>query len=101
MAHNTNQQHHTAESHAQASVSTRARFLRHKYFVLAVFGVMSVVLYTGLYFFNADIIALAKSTYSGDKELFFVPVLIALLFSFVHGAFTSKFWDVLGVKPKH
>lgn len=44
--------------------------------------------------------SLAQSTRRGDKRLFFVPIGIALLFSFVHGAFTGRFWDVLGLKAR-
>ena len=71
-----------------------------KYTTLLLLGVISVLLYMGLYMYNAELVALAKSTMTGHKGLFFVPILVALIFSFVHGAFTAKFWDVLGVKAK-
>jgi len=63
-------------------------------------GVMSVVIYGLLYIFSSDLVHLAQLTHQGDHTFFFVPVVIALLFSFVHGAFTSHFWDAMGVKPR-
>lgn len=64
------------------------------------FGMLSVVLYTLLYIFNFDLTQIAQVTHEGDKTLFFVPIVIALVFSLVHGSFTSHFWDVLGVQAK-
>lgn len=63
-------------------------------------GGMSVFLYILLYMFSADLIRLAQYTHQGHHYYFYVPVLIAFVFSFVHGAFTSHFWDVMGVKPR-
>lgn len=64
-------------------------------------GTASVGLYILLYFFSQDIRHLAEATIHGDKGLFYVPIVIALLFSLVHGAFTGHFWDALGLKAKH
>lgn len=75
------------------------KFFR-KYFIVLLMGAASIGLYATMYFFNADLEALVKETLSGNKSLFFVPILIAFVFSFIHGAFTSKFWDVLGIKAK-
>lgn len=61
---------------------------------------MSVALYALLFWFDEELLELAQSTRRGDKRLFFVPIGIALLFSFVHGAFTGRFWDVLGLKAR-
>jgi len=66
-----------------------------------IFGVLSVGMYFLLYNYSADLTALAQSTHQGEKTLFFVPILIALSFSLVHGKFTSHFWDVIGIKPKN
>jgi len=63
-------------------------------------GVLSATLYFLLYQYNDDIRHLAEITNAGDKEYFYVPIIIAVVFSFVHGAFTGHFWDVLGLKPK-
>lgn len=65
-----------------------------------LFGVLSVALYTFLYLYNIDLTHIAQATHEGDKTLFFVPIVIALVFSLVHGTFTSHFWDVLGIKAK-
>lgn len=65
-----------------------------------LFGVLSVLLYTLLYLFNLDLTHIAQATHEGDKTFFFVPIVIALVFSLVHGNFTSHFWDVLGIKAK-
>lgn len=74
------------------------RILRQRMTILL--GSMSAVIYTLLYIYSADLVQLAQTTHMGERHYFFVPVVIALLFSFVHGAFTSHFWDMMGVKPK-
>lgn len=66
----------------------------------AALGALSLTLYALLFWFDEELLALAQSTRSGDKRFFFVPIAIALLFSFVHGAFTGRFWDVLGLRAK-
>lgn len=63
-------------------------------------GVLSAILYYLLYQYGDDIRRLAEITNAGDKQYFYVPIVIALVFSFVHGAFTGHFWDVLGLKAK-
>lgn len=72
----------------------------NKYRCAAGFGVISIALYAFLYFYNADLTAIAQNTHSGEKTWFFVPIVIALVFSVIHGSFTSHFWDALGVKAK-
>lgn len=70
-----------------------------------IFGVLSIGMYYLLYNYAADLTSLAQSTHAAtdasQKGLFFVPILIALSFSLVHGKFTSHFWEVLGIKPKN
>ncbi len=90
----------STERPSKADVIKQAKDFHHKYSFFIVMGLLSITLYLGLYIFNADLIALTKNTYQGSKGLFFVPILLALVFSVVHGAFTSKFWDLLGVKAK-
>ncbi|MDH5179679.1 MAG: hypothetical protein OEZ39_19540 [Gammaproteobacteria bacterium] len=63
-------------------------------------GVGSASLYMLLFAYSDLILRMAKATLHGDKGLFFVPILIAFAFSFVHGAFTGHFWEALGLKPK-
>ena len=64
-------------------------------------GALSVSLYFVLFAFQDDIVRLADLTRQGSKIHFIIPVIIALLFSLVHGAFTEHFWSLLGLKPKH
>jgi len=64
-----------------------------------VLGALSGVLYASLYSYSPELTSMALATHAGDKTMFFVPIVIALVFSLVHGSFTSQFWDVLGVKP--
>lgn len=62
----------------------------------ALFGAATLALYLGLFAFERDILAL---TTRGGWH-FLVPVGIAFVFSFAHGAFTGYFWDTLGVRAK-
>ena len=71
-----------------------------RYGRLIGFGVLSISLYGLLYWLSTDIKSLAQATYAGHKQLFFIPIVVALVFSLIHGAFTSHFWDSLGVKAK-
>lgn len=64
------------------------------------YGVLSVLLYFGLYYFNADIRHVAEMTNQGDKTFFLMPIGLAFVFSIVHGLFTDRFWEALGVKAK-
>jgi len=59
-------------------------------------GLFSLVLYFLLYYFNEPILDLSKQ----GGWYFIVFIAIAFLFSLVHGAFASHFWDFLGVKAK-
>ncbi len=59
-------------------------------------GVLTGVLYWLLFAKEAQILSLSAQ----GKWAFWIPVSIAFVFSFVHGAFTGEFWDVLGVKAK-
>lgn len=74
---------------------------KHKYKQLAVtlvFGLVSLVLYW-LLIDNADLLVdFANRTRKGEKMLFLVPIVIAFIFSYVHGQFTGYFWESLGIK---
>jgi len=61
-----------------------------------ILGLTSGLLYFLLYQFNGEILNWSKQ----GGWYFIVPISIAFVFSFVHGAFTSHFWDLLGVKAK-
>ena len=62
----------------------------------AVYGLVSVALYFMLYLFEDSILAFT----SRGRWYFIAPVVIALVFSYVHGAFTGHFWDILGIKAR-
>jgi len=76
----------------------RGFFVKHR-FAFAL-GLVSLFMYGMLYEFSTNLTHIAQETHAGHKGLFFVPIIIALLFSAVHGSFTSRFWDMLGVKAK-
>lgn len=63
-------------------------------------GATSLGLYLLLYLFSDELSALAAATRQGEKLYAVVPIVIALVFSFIHGAFTGHFWDLLGLKAK-
>lgn len=59
-------------------------------------GVFTAALYWLLFANEAEVLSLS----SQGKWTFWIPVSIAFVFSFAHGAFTGEFWDVLGIKAK-
>lgn len=61
-----------------------------------LFWFMSVALYFVLYLFEDSILAFT----SRGGWYFIAPVVIAFVFSYVHGTFTGDFWDILGIKAK-
>lgn len=63
-------------------------------------GGLSLALYALLFWFDEELVEFAQSTRRGDKRFFFVPIGIALLFSFVHGSLTGRFWDAVGLKAR-
>lgn len=63
-------------------------------------GILSLVLYLLLYQYSTDLVRMATVTHQGQKAYFLVPIVIALVFSLVHGTFTGRFWDLLGFKPR-
>ena len=63
-----------------------------------LFGIASLVLYT-LLLMNSDLfVDWAERTIKGEKSLFLVPVVVAFVFSYFHGAFTGYFWETLGLR---
>lgn len=64
---------------------------------LIVSGTASIGLYILLALYSREILAVSAYKESG---YFLVPVVIAFIFSFAHGAFTGYFWEALGVKAK-
>ena len=57
-------------------------------------GLAALVLYWLLFSYEGAILNVSAR----GHWYFLVPIAIAFLFSFVHGAFTSRFWDALGIK---
>ena len=64
---------------------------------LILFGFTTAILYTLLFFFEDEIM---RNFTRKDGFHPALPVVTALIFSFSHGAFTSYFWDVMGIKGK-
>ena len=60
------------------------------------YGFVSLVLYFLLYFFEDYILHFT----SQGGWYFIAPIVIAFVFSYFHGTFTSHFWDSLGIKAK-
>ena len=66
-----------------------------------MFGGLSIALYSMLYLYSNELVHIAQDTHHGQKALFFVPIVVALVFSVIHGAFTSHFWEALNIKAKN
>ena len=88
---------------APAPAAQRARFrllYRRETRAAFGFGILSGILYFLLYQFGNDLRQLAELTRQGDKIYFLVPIAIAFAFSLVHGKFTSRFWEAVGLRAK-
>jgi hypothetical protein len=68
--------------------------------ITLVLGVASAVLYLLLFLYSDRLTELARLTREGDKLYALVPLVVAMVFSLVHGAFTGHFWDLLGLRAK-
>jgi len=68
--------------------------------ITLVFGAASAGLYLLLFLLSGKLPEWAAAAREGAKVYALIPILIALIFSFVHGAFTGHFWDLLGLRPK-
>ena len=64
-----------------------------------IFGVISAALYTLMFVYSDRLVELAHLTRQCEHIWFLVPIIIAFIFSYVHGTFTGAFWDTLGLKP--
>ena len=62
-------------------------------------GAISAVLYFLLYYFEDRILDWSGG-FAVDRWYFLAPIFIALIFSAVHGVFTSHFWELLGIRAK-
>ena len=61
---------------------------------MLITGLLSIALYTIL-FSNQDLVS---NTFTRGGLYALLPIGTALIFSFVHGAFTGHFWTVMGVE---
>ena len=61
-----------------------------------IFGSITAILYFLLFYFERPILELV----SQGRWHFLIPVAIAFTFSFFHGQFTSRFWDIFNIKAK-
>jgi F0F1-type ATP synthase assembly protein I len=61
---------------------------------LLITGIASITLYA-LLFSNQDFVS---GTFTRGGLYAFLPIITALIFSFIHGAFTGHFWTVMGVE---
>lgn len=61
---------------------------------LGLFGAASAVLYGFLFLLEENIVDLTQHGHWS----FVVPISLAFLFSYFHGAFTGGFWDALGIR---
>lgn len=62
-----------------------------------LYGLASLVLYT-LLLTNSDLFVEWAVQTKDNKALFLIPVLVAFVFSYFHGAFTGHFWESLGLR---
>lgn len=77
----------------ERTVTARAR----PWVPLAFSGLGTTLCYGALFGYEAPIMAQFTRT---DGLYPLLPVVTAFVFSLVHGAFTSYFWDVLGVSAR-
>ena len=63
-------------------------------------GAASAGLYFLRYLLSDALPELAEETRRGKKAYALVPLAVAMVFSFVHGAFTGHFWELLGLRAK-
>lgn len=62
------------------------------------YGIVSALMFFALFKYSDHFVDWATRTRHGEKLFFIVPVLVAFAFSYVHGAFTGYFWDMLGLR---
>lgn len=66
--------------------------------ITVLLGCIVAALYALLFVYAPQFEELARRTRSGEKILFLIPIVIALVFSWAHGAFTGHFWEVMGLR---
>lgn len=65
---------------------------------LLIYGTATIILYVLLFNYSEQLVNWAYETKTGNKLLFIVPVAIAFVFSYFHGAFTGYFWETIGLR---
>lgn len=79
----------------------RWRRARKRVGPVGFYGVLSVMLYYLLYRYGDDIRHMAEMTNTGETKMYFLaPIGIAFVFSIVHGLFTDRFWESVGLTAK-
>lgn len=73
-----------------------SQFQRATLLATLLFGLVSGVLYLALYHYAQPILEYSRQ----GRWYFIVPIVIAFVFSYVHGQFTGQFWDLLGMRAK-
>jgi hypothetical protein len=80
--------------------SKQSGITRRSVLKFLLLGAGSAALYLMLFQYADHLTWLAAHT-RGEHQLYaLIPVVIALVFSLVHGAFTGHFWDLMGLKPR-
>jgi predicted membrane-bound dolichyl-phosphate-mannose-protein mannosyltransferase len=64
-----------------------------------LYGAASAALYVLLYLYADQTVELARRAQQGEHIWFLAPIVIAFVFSYVHGNFTAHFWDAIGLNP--
>ncbi len=62
-------------------------------------SITTAVLYFLLFYFEDTVLGWSNG-FKEDGWFFSMPIVIALVFSVVHGAFTGHFWRLLGIRAK-
>ncbi len=64
-----------------------------------LWGIATSILYFLLYYFEETLLAWSGGVRQNGWS-FAVPVIVALVFSAIHGLFTNRFWKLLGIRAK-
>jgi hypothetical protein len=65
----------------------------------ALLGITTTGLYFLLYHFEDSVLGWSHG-FQEDGWFFLAPIVLALVFSAVHGGFTDHFWRLLGIRAK-
>lgn len=64
------------------------------------FGIINILLYLLLFLFSEQLVNLAMATKNGNKIYALVPLVLPMLFVFVHGTFTDNLWELIDFRAK-